>query len=97
MPPQYLDRSTQARRAWPKQILRSPQPKRGIVDDQHQRKCGEQLEKLRRAIDAAQQHNFDQRADYAHDESGCEDATPEPKCAADMGRKRISGIGPQHI
>ena len=41
----------------------APDPERGVVDDEQQREGREQLEQLGRAIDAAQQHDLDQRAD----------------------------------
>ena len=44
-----LDRAAQAGRARAEQVLRSPDVLRDVVDDQHEREGGEQLEQLRRA------------------------------------------------
>ena len=92
-----FDRAAQARRARPEQILRSPEPQRRVVDDQHQREGRQQLEQFGRAIDAPQQHEFDQRAERADDQRGGDDAAPEAEHAADLGRERIGDVGPQHI
>ncbi len=94
---EHFDRAAQAGRARPEQIFRAPQPERGVVDDQHQREGGEQLEQFGRAIDPPQQHDLDQRADGADDERGGDDAAPEAERAADPGGERIGDVGPQHI
>ena len=92
-----FDRAGEARRTGPEQILGAPQPERGVTDDQHQRKGGEQLEQLGRAVDSAQQHDFDHRADEADRKRGQHDAAPETDRTADMGRQRIRDVEPQHI
>ena len=94
---EHFDRAAQARRARPEQVFRSPQPERGVVDDQHQREGGEQLEQFGRAINPPQQHDLDQRADDADDKRGGDDAAPEAERAADMGGEGIGDVGPQHI
>ena len=58
-----LDRPAQARRARPEQVFVAPDPERRVVDDQQHREGGEQLEQLRRLVDAPQQQDLDQRAD----------------------------------
>ena len=63
--PQNADRTRQPRRSRPEQIFRAPQPQRGVLDDQHQRKGGKQLEKLRSAINPPQQQHFHQRTEQA--------------------------------
>ena len=50
-----LDGAAQARRARPEQIFRAPQPQRRVVDHEHEREGGEQLEQFGRGIDAPQQ------------------------------------------
>ena len=56
-----VDRAGQAGRARPEQVLRSPGPEREILDDQHQREGGEELQQLRRAVDPPQEKNLDQQ------------------------------------
>ena len=71
---------------------------RGVVDDQHQREGGEQLEQFGRAIDAPQQHDLDQRADARRRRRrGRDDAAPEAERAADLGGEGVGDVGPQHI
>ena len=72
-----FDGAAQPRRARPKQIFGSPQPQRRIVDDKHEREGGEELEQFGRNVDAAQQHDLDQRADKADNDRAGDDAAPE--------------------
>ena len=73
-----VDRAGQARRARAEQVLRAPDPQRGVLDDQHQREGGEQLEQLGRAVDAAQQQHLDQRAEHADRERREQHAGQKP-------------------
>ena len=57
------DCALQARRARSDEIFRSPELQYDVLHDQRKRKCREQLKQFRRAIDAAQQQNLDERAD----------------------------------
>jgi hypothetical protein len=97
MTSEYLNRSAQPRRAWSEQILRAPQPKRGVIDHENQRERGEQLEEFGRAVHAPKQEDFDQRPDCTDDESGCDNSAPEADDAPDMCCKGIGDIGPEHI
>src|SRR5262249_21909693 len=95
--PEDFDRAAQAGRARPEQVLGAPDPLRGVVDDEHQREGGEQLEQLRRLVDAAQQQHLDQRAEGGHDEAGGDDAAPEAERAADLEGEGGGEIEPQHV
>ena len=74
-----LDRAAQAGRARPEQVLGAPDALRHVVDDEHEREGGEQLEQLRRLIDAAQQQDLDQRAERRHHQRRQRDAAPEAR------------------
>ncbi len=87
----------QARRARPEQIFRSPQPQRGVIDDQKQREGGEQLEQFGRGIDPPQQEYFDERADDADDDRARDDPAPEAERTADRRHQRDGDISPQHV
>ncbi len=89
-------RAAQPGRPRPEHVLRTPDPQRGVIDDQHQRKGRKQLEQLRRAIDPAQQDDFDQGADQSDQDCGCENAAPEPERAANRAGERRRHIGAEH-
>ena len=95
--PEDLHRAAQPGRPRSEQVLRSPQPQGGVVDDEHQRKGGEQLEQFGRTVDRPQDDDFDQRSQDADDHGGRDDAAPKSEPAADAGRKRVSDVGPEHI
>ena len=94
---EHFDGAAQARGARPEQIFRSPQPQRRIVDDENQREGGKELKQLRRDVDAAQQHDLDQRAENADDKRCGDDAAPEADRAAHRRRQRNGDIGAQHV
>ena len=50
-----------------------------------------------RTIDSAQQHDLDQHADHADDESGRDDAAPKAEGAANARGKSVGNVGPEHI
>jgi hypothetical protein len=91
------DGAAQARRARPEQIFRSPQPQRRIVDDEKQRKGGEELKQLRGDVDAAQQHDLDQRAENADDKRCGDDPAPKAERAVHRRRQGDGDIGAQHV
>ena len=76
--PSDLDGARQTRRARAEQILRAPEPQRGILDDQHERECREQMEQFGRLVDAPQQHHLDQRAEHADHERRQHSAGQKP-------------------
>ncbi len=88
----------QARRARAEQVLRPPDPQRRVVDDEHQREGGEQLEQFRRAIDPPQQQDLDRRADQRRPAMRSATMPPQkPSGAADLGGDGVGDIGPEHI
>ena len=89
--------AAQARRARPEQIFRSPEIQRRIVDDEEQRKGGEKLKQLRGDVDAAQQHDLDQRAEDADNERRRDDPAPEAERAAHRRHQGDGDIGAQHV
>src|SRR6266404_2296269 len=95
--PENFDRAAQARSARPEQVFGSPHVLRRVVDDQDQREGGEQLEQLRRLIDAAQQQHLDQRPERRHQHTGGGDAAPEAERAAHLGGESRGEIEPQHV
>ena len=74
-----VDGVAQARRARTQQVLRTPQPQRRVVDHEHEREGGEQLEQLGHVIDAAQQHHLDRRTDRRDAECGDERRRPSSR------------------
>src|SRR5437588_113116 len=81
----------------PEQVFGSPNVLRRVIDDQDQREGGEQLEQLRRLIDAAQQQHLDQRPERRHQHTGSGDAAPEAERAAHLGGEGRGEIEPQHV
>ena len=71
------DRAGKARRPRPEEILRPPDHDHQLADDQHDAEGREQLEQLRRRVDASQQQDLDQRAEPADDHRGEQHAQPE--------------------
>ena len=96
-PAEDIDRAPQARSARTEQIFRSPYPKHGVVDDQHQREGREQLEQFRRLVDAPQQHDLDHGADGGDDDRGRDNAAPEAEPAAHLRGEGVGEIGAQHV
>jgi hypothetical protein len=92
-----LDRAAQAGRARAEQVLRSPQPQHRVVDHQHQREGREQLEQLRRLVDAAKENDLDQRADHGDHQRRSDDAAPEAEPAADLRGEAVGEIDAQHV
>ena len=92
-----FDRAAQARRPRSEQILVAPDPERRVVDDQQHREGGEQLEQLRRLIDAAKQQDLDQRADGRDQQRGEHDGAPEAEPAAHLGRDAVGNVDAQHV
>ena len=92
-----FDRAAQARRARSEQIFVAPDPERRIVDDQQHREGGEQLEQLRRLVDAPKQQDLDQRADRRDQQRGEHDGAPEAKSAAHLGRDAVGNVDAQHV
>src|SRR6476620_700748 len=80
---EHFDRPTQTRGAWTQQILRTPQPERGVIDHQHQREGREQLKKLGSAIDPPQQQDLNQRTDNANNKSRRDYTAPESQRTTD--------------
>ena len=95
--PEDFDRAAQTRRPRPEQVLRSPDVLSHIVDDQDEREGGEQLEQLRRLIDAAQQQDLDQAAERRHHHARGDDAAPEAEHAAHLEGDGRGEIEPQHV
>jgi hypothetical protein len=94
---EHLDGAGQAWRARAKQILRTPDPQRRVVDNEHQRESSEQLKQLRRAINPPQQKDLDRSADQGHQQCGQNNAAPEADGTADLGGDAVGDIGPDHI
>ena len=94
---QDLDRIAQAGRARPEQVFRAPDPEHGVVDHQQQRERREQLEQLRRTIDASQQDDLDCPADQPDHDRGGDDAAPEAEPAADLQREARRDVRAQHV
>ena len=84
----------------PEQIFRTPDPQGSIFDHQHQRKGGEQLEQLRRFVNAPQQHNFDQRPQDAGNHRCQQQQQPETPGQAQLAPQvfdqGISQVNAQH-
>src|SRR5262249_8808489 len=95
--PENFDRAAQARRARPEQVFGSPHVLRRVVDDQDQREGGEQLEQLRRLIDAAQEQYLDQRPQRPHHQSGSDDAAPKAERPAHFDGEARGEVKPQHV
>src|SRR6476646_7020191 len=91
---EHFDRPTQTRGAWTQQILRTPQPERGVIDHQHQREGREQLKKLGSAIDPPQQQDLNQRTDNADNKSRRDYAPQEPQPTAARSPDRVGNEGP---
>ncbi len=96
-PAEYVDRAAQARRARAQEVLGTPQPQRRVVDHEHQREGGEQLEQFGDVIDAPQQHHLDHRAECGDAERGGDDAAPVTQPAADHGRDGVGEIDAHHV
>ncbi len=92
-----VEGAAQAGRPRSQQVVGSPQPQHGVVDDQEKRECGEELEQFRRDIDAAQDDDLDRCADCGHHDRGEHDPAPEPDRAAERRHQRVGDIGPEHI
>ena len=95
-PAQDVHRPAQARCTGAEQILRAPQPQRGVLDHQHQGKGGQQLEQLRRAVDAAQQQHLDCRADDAHGQCRQHQRRPETQHRPQPLDRAVGDVDPQH-
>ncbi|MNV24002.1 hypothetical protein D3C71_1150450 [compost metagenome] len=96
LPPQDVDRARQPRRARAQQFFRPPEPQRSVLDDQHQRKRGQQLEQLGRLVDAAQQHHLHQSAQRPHHPRRQQQRGPEAQAGAQLGHQRIGHIDADH-
>ena len=92
-----FDGAAQSRGPRPEQIRCSPQPQRRVVDDEHQRKGGEELKQLRGGVNAPEQEDLDQCADDGNNNRADDDAAPEADAAADRRRQRDGEVGPQHV
>ena len=97
LPPEDFHRAFKTDGARAEQLLGSPDPERRILDDQHQRKRGEQLKQLGGLVDAPQQQHFGQRAQRAAHQRCQQQRGPE----TDVRRKQVhAGIGDeraQHV
>ena len=76
-PSEDFHRRAQARRAGSENVLRPEDLDHEILHHQHDAEGGEQLEQLRRAVDAPQQQDLDDDADDADDERREQNAGPE--------------------
>ena len=93
-----LDRPAQARRARSEEILGAPEPEREVLDDERQREGREQLEELRRVIDAPQDGDLDQGADHTHHQRRGDHPTPESRRArVELRDEAVSDVDPQHV
>src|SRR6218665_130302 len=95
-PPQDIARARQARRARAEQFLGPPEPQHRVLDDQHQRKRGQQLEQFRRAVDAAQQQDFHQRPERPRRQRRQQQRGPKTQALAQQGGQRIGHEDAQH-
>ena len=79
------------------QVLGSPQPERSVVDDQKDGEGRQQLEQLRRRINAAQQQKLDRRAQHRDTDCAQHNAAPKPERTAHRRHQRDGDVGPEHI
>ena len=69
-----------------------------ILDDERDAEGREQLEQLGRAVDAAQQHDLDQRADQPRRRARAATMPPQkPSAPASALGQRIGDVGAQHV
>jgi len=94
--PEDFDRALQARRARAEQFVRAPEPQHRVLDDQHQREGGQQLEQLGRLVDAAQQQHLDERTQHAHRERGDQQRRPEAHARAELLDQRVRDVDAHH-
>ena len=92
------DRPGEAGRPRADQIFRTPDPQGDVLDHQDDAEGRDQLEQLRRPVDAAQQQDFHRHADQADRCGGEQDGDPEAdRAAADRGDRGHADIGAEHI
>ncbi|MCY1527882.1 hypothetical protein D9M68_629680 [compost metagenome] len=91
-----FDRALEARRARAEQFVRAPEPQHRVLDDQHQREGGQELEQLGRLVDAAQQQHLDERAQHAHRERGDQQRRPEAHARAELLDERVRDVDAHH-
>ncbi len=94
------DQGEAAQPAWPRQgqVVRSPDMQGCVLHDQDDAEGGEELEQLRRAIDAAQQPHLQQRAECGQRERGRHHAEREPRLRVRQAREdRPADIGAEHV
>ena len=75
--PEDVGAAAQPGRAWAQQVLRAPGHQRQVLHDQHHAEGRQQLEQLRRAIDAAQQQHLHHQPDQPDQQGGAEHPAPE--------------------
>ena len=90
--------SPETRRAWPEQLLRAPDGVGRILYEQHEPERGDELEQLRRLVDAPENENLEDAAEDGDCDGREQHAEPEPwNRAADARHQRIGDIGPDHV
>ena len=73
--------ATKPRRTRPQQIFRPPDRQRGILDNEHQAEGSNQLQQLRRVIDAPQDQKLCDDANHSHHQSRSQHAAPKAQRA----------------
>ena len=93
------DEAPETRRARPELVLRPPARQRQILQHEHDAEGRQQLEKLGRLIDPAQDRHLDRNADQPDQHRCQQHATPKAKRAgrAEMRDQRPGEIGAQHV
>ncbi len=92
------DRTGQMRRTRSEQILRTPDPQRGITENQHQREGGKQMEQLGRLINPPQHDDFNQRAQHRDEQRSGQHRQPEAARAVTITtRNAVRHIDAEHI
>ena len=83
--------AAQSRRARREQVLRPPDRQRHVLHDQHHAEGREQLEQLRRAVDAPQQHHLDHHAERRQ-RPAPPPTTPPQKPSGVARQMRVSSV-----
>ena len=96
-PAQDLHGAGQPRRARAQQLLRPPQAQHQVLEDQGQRKGGQQLKQLGRVIDAPQQQHLHQRPDQPHRHRRQQQRRPEPDDPAQPLHQGVGDVDAHHV
>ena len=96
LPTQNRHRTGESGRAGPEQFFGAPEPQHQVLDDQAQRKGGQQLKQLRRAVNAAQQQHLNQSAQGCHSQRGQQQRRPKTNAGTQVGHQRISHVNTDH-